>query len=104
MTRYTPYKEGDKWFLDVDANDEVYYVANVNQWLLDNNTTASDFTPVTSGCTVLLKGLPQGDNGGLLPVKLKVDFGVAEAYCTFRVDTEDGQQFDKTMWFKEVTN
>lgn len=104
MTQYVPYKEGDKHFLDVDSNDEVNYVANVTQWLTDNSTSTLDFTPVPVGCTLLLKGTPQGDLGGLLPVKLKVDFDVADPHCTFRVDTEDGQQFDKTIWFKQVTN
>lgn len=104
MTQYMPYKEGDKHFLDVDTNDEVNYVANVTQWLTDNSTSTLDFTPVPVGCTLIVKGTPQGDLGGLLPVKLKVDFDVADPHCTFRVDTEDEQQFDKTIWFKEVVN
>lgn len=104
MTRYEPYKEGDKHFLDVDTNDEVNYVADVSKWLTDNSTSTLSFELIPIGCTVLQKGTPQGDSGGLLPVKLKVDFDVADPHCTFRVDTEDDQQFDKTIWFKEVTN
>jgi len=104
MTRYEPYKEGDKHFLDVDPDDEVNYVANVLKWLTDNNTDASSFECIPVGCTVLLKDVPQGAQGSLLPVKLKVDFSEADAHCTFRVDTTDNQQFDKTIWFKEVEN
>lgn len=104
MTQYAPYKEGDKHFLDVDTNDEVNYVANVIKWLADNETAVAAFVTIPVGCTVLLKGTAQGERSGLLPVKLKVDFGVADPHCTFRVDTEDDQQFDKTIWFKEVVN
>lgn len=104
MTQYAPYKIGDKHFIDVDPDDEVNYVANVTKWLTDNNTTAISFTVIPEGCTVMLQDVPQGTRGGLLPVKLKVKFDVDDARCTFRTDTEDGQQFDKTIWFKRVEN
>lgn len=104
MTRYEPYKEGDKWYLDVDRDDEVNYVANVFKWLSDNATSALDFLPIPVGCTVLQKGSAQGERNSLLPVKLKVSFDADDPHCTFRVDTEDDQQFDKTIWFKEAVN
>lgn len=104
MTQFVPYKEGDKHFLDVDPDDEVNYVADVTKWLTDNSTTTMSFDTIPVGCTVLLQGTPQGTFGGLLPAKIKVDFSVDDAHCTFRTDTEDGQQFDKTIWFKKVEN
>lgn len=104
MTKYEPYKEGDKHYIDVDPDDELNYVAVVTKWLEDNQTEALSFAPVVAGCEVLQKGLPQGDRGSLLPVKLKVTFDVVDAHCTFRVKTTDGQQFDKTIWFKKVEN
>lgn len=106
MTRYEPYKEGDKHFLDVDPDDEVNYVADVRKWLTDNSTIAVSFEPIPVGCTVLKQGTPQGERGGLLPVKLRVDFNEPDAHCTFRVTTEltDDQQFDKTIWFNKVEN
>lgn len=103
-----PYKIGDDWFLDVDPNDEVNYVWNVTQWLIDNSTSAASFTLVPEpegSVTVLEKGSPQGDRSGLLPAKLKVDFtGTPTPLCTARVKTADGQQFDKTINFKKVQN
>jgi hypothetical protein len=105
-----PYKDAtndDRWTLDVDPDDEVNYVADVRQWLQDSNTSALSFELLTNGVTVLVKGEPQGDLNGLLPAKLKVGFnGEGPAFATFRVTTElgDDQQFDKTMWFKQVQN
>lgn len=104
MTRYEPYLEGDKHTIDVDSDDELYYVANVTQWLVDNVTSTQSFDPLPVGCTLMEKGQPQGSFGGLLPVKLRVDFDAPDAHCTFRVRTADNQQFDKTIWFKKVEN
>lgn len=104
MTRYEPYKEGDKHFLDVDPDDEVNYVANVVKWLQDNSTEATSFECIPIGCTVLLKDAPQGERNGLLPAKIKLIAGADNPHCTFRVDTTDNQQFDKTIWFREVEN
>lgn len=100
-----PYLVAGDWTLDVDPNDKVFYVADVTEWLTDNATTATSFDLVTDGVTVLEKGAPQGDRGGLLPVKLEMTAGeFATRLCTFRTTTADGQQFDKTMKFKLVQN
>lgn len=104
MTQYVPYKVGEKHFLDVDTDDEVNYVGNVIKWLTDNNTSTSSFEALSEGCTVILKDVPQGTRGGLLPVRLKVDFEAIDPHITFRVSTEDEQQFDKTIWFNKVEN
>lgn len=94
-----------KWTLQVDPDDEVNYVADVTQWLIDNATTAASFELIPVGIEVLLKGTPQGDRSGLLPAKLKfTSDSLSTRYCTWRVTTADGQRFDKTMHFVEVQN
>lgn len=108
MINRLPYKDPanpDRWTIDTDPDDELYYVADVRQWLADSSTEVLSFELVTDGVTLMEQGLPQGERKGLLPVKLKVPFdGVSQPYCTFRIDTQDGQQFDKTIWFKQVQN
>jgi hypothetical protein len=107
-TNRAPYKDpanNGRWTIDVDPDDEVFYAANVIQWVTDAGTTVASFEPITNGVTVLLKGTAQGDRNGLLPVKLKVPFAeTGDTFCTFRTATTDGQQFDKTIWFKRVEN
>lgn len=105
MANALPYLVGDRHTLDVDTDDEVNYAFDVRQWLIDSDTTVASFTLLPTGVTVLVKGTPEGDRLGLLPVKLKVLFpdGV-DCCCTARVKTIDDQQFDKTMWFKPVVN
>lgn len=104
-TSTEPKLTAGKWRLPVDPDDEVNYVFDVTQWLIDNATTAVSFELVPVGVTVLLKGTPQGDRSGLLPAKLKLTEGAAsERYCTARTTTADGQKFDKTMYFDPVQN
>ena len=94
-----------KWTLQVDPDDEVNYVADVTQWLIDNATTAASFELIPVGIEVLLKGAPQGDRSGLLPAKLKFTTdALSTRTCTWRVATADGQRFDKTMHFVAVQN
>lgn len=95
-----------KWTLKVDPDDEVFYTADVSQWLIDNATTSASFVPILTGMTDLQPGqIPQGDRGGLLPVKLKFAEGAStERSCTWRVTTADGQRFDKTLYFTSVQN
>lgn len=100
-----PYLDGDKWTLDVDPDDEVFYVANVTKWLTDNSTSAASYSIIPTGVTVLSQADPQGDRGGLLAAKLKLTSSDNSAKsATFRVKTADNQQFDKTMYFKLVQN
>lgn len=99
-----PYQDppnSGKWTIDKDPDDKLNYVADVTQFLSDSGTSAASFEVVTDGSVSLLqKGAPQGDRSGLLPVKLTG----APGSCTFRVTTADGQQFDKTIYFKSVSN
>lgn len=108
MANTKPYKDpakGNRWTIDADPDDELYYVANVVQWLTDSATETASFETVPQGVVVLLKGAFQGALGGLLPVKLKVPFSdTGDTFCTFRTTTLDGQKFDKTIWFNRVDN
>lgn len=104
-TSLEPKLTNGKWTLQVDPDDEVFYVFDVSQWLIDNATTATSFELIPTGVEVMLKGDAQGDRGGLLPAKLKFTTAtVAERFCTARVTTADGQRFDKTMYFTQVQN
>lgn len=94
-----------RWTLQVDPDDEVNYVADVTQWLIDNATTAVSFELIPTGVEVMEKGAPQGDRSGLLPAKLKFTTDtVPSRSCTWRTTTADGQRFDKTMHFVAVQN
>jgi hypothetical protein len=105
MANTQPQLIGDKWTLDVDPDDKVFYVFNVTQWLTDNSTSAVSFTLIPTGVTVISQADPQGDRGGLLAAKLQIASGfTGTASCTARVVTADGQQFDKTMYFNQVQN
>lgn len=100
-----PRLQNGRQTLDVDPDDEVFYVADVTQWLIDNATTAVSFELIPMGVEVLEKGSPQGDRSGLMPAKLKLTTDtVTTRSCTWRVTTADGQRFDKTMYFVQVQN
>ena len=105
MANAAPYQVGDKWTIDKDSDDKLWYVANVTAALTDGATTCASFEALPQGVTILEKGLPQGNLGGLLPVKLD-GMGAAntESYCTFRVTCANGEQFDKTIYFNRVSN
>lgn len=105
MARTRPELVADKWRLDKDPDDKLWYVANVIAQLTDAATTAVSFEVVVEGVTVLEKAAPQGDRSGLLPVKLGgMGAQNAESSCTFRVTCANGEQFDKTMYFDRVSN
>lgn len=109
MTQFVPYKVGDRWTIDTDPNDILDYVGIVTQWMMDNSCSGLSFDVVSRGVTVLQKDPIQGELGDLLPVKLQVTYledgeDEPESYITFRVTTDDEQQFDKTIWFNKVQN
>ena len=105
MANATPYQVGDKWTIDKDPDDKLYYVANVTAQLVDGATSTVSFEVILQGVELLEKGAPQGNLGGLLPVKLGSMGAVnTESYCTFRVTCANGEQFDKTIYFNRVSN
>lgn len=105
MARTRPELVGDKWIVDKDPDDKLWYVANVTAQLTDSATTAVSFEAIVDGVSVLEKGNPQGSLNGLLPVKLGGMGAVGvESFCTFRVTCANGEQFDRTIYFNRVSN
>lgn len=105
MAKTAPYLVGDKWTIDKDPEDKLWYVANVAAQLTDSATTAVSYVVELAGVTLIEKGAPQGVSNSLLPVKLEgMGAQGAESYCTFRVTCANGEQFDRTIWFNRVTN
>lgn len=105
MGRDEPYVKDGRWYIDKDPEDKRYYVANVTQQLADSATTAASFEAIPQGVTLLEKGAPQGELGGLLPVKIGgMGPEGTESYCLFRVTCANGEQFDRTIHFNEVDN
>ena len=105
MGRNEPYVMDGRWYIDKDPNDKLYYVANVISQLVDSATTAVSFEAIPEGITLLEKGTPQGERGGLLPVKLEgMGMDGAESFCLFRVTCANGEQFDRTIHFNRVDN
>lgn len=103
MAADKPSLESGKWTLDIDPDDMLWYVADVTAQLADSGTTATAFTTIPAGVTVLSAGVPQGDRGGLLPAKIQGQANAnGELKCTFRVTCANGEQFDRTMYFKKV--
>jgi len=105
MGQDKPYEKDGRWWIDKDRNDKRFYVADVTNDLVDSATTAVSFEAIPTGVTLLEKGEPQGEHGGLLPVKLDGMGGEDEdSFCIFRVTCENGEQFDRTIWFNLVEN
>lgn len=105
MANAAPYLVGDKNTIDKDPDDKLYYVANVTAALVDGATSTASFDVIVQGVELIEKGAPQGNLGGLLPVKLGSMGALnTESYCTFRVTCANGEQFDKTIYFNRVSN
>jgi hypothetical protein len=100
-----PYEQNGRWYIDKDANDIRWYVANVTKDLTDSATTAASFQALVTGVALVEQQAPQGPSGGLLAVKLSgMGSPEVESKCVFRVTCANGEQFDRTIWFKEVEN
>lgn len=98
-----PYKVDGKWWFEKDVNDKKYYVADVSKDLTDGATTAVDVEALVTGVTILEAAEVQGS---LMVVKLGgLDTSPnASNSCTFRVTCANGEQFDRTIYFKAVDN
>lgn len=105
MAKAAPYLVGDKYMIDKDPDDQLWYIANVIAQLTDSATTAVSFEPIVQGVELLEKAAPQGNLNGLLPVKLGSMGAVGtESSCIFRVTCANGEQFDRTIYFNRVNN
>jgi hypothetical protein len=101
MANLDPYKDGDRWYIDVDPDDIRIYVGDVSAELTNSNTTASS-------CVLVLQNMIAVGSvtiqGGLIATKLQGNnmSTVSDNLCTFRVTCANGEQFDKTIYFKKV--
>lgn len=101
MANLDPYKDGDRWYIDVDPDDIRNYVADVSAELTNSNTTAAS-------CVLVLQGMIAVGSvtiqDGLIATKLQGDSmsDTTDNFCTFRVTCANGEQFDKTIFFKQV--
>lgn len=94
-----PSYENGKWWCDKHPSDERYWVADLSVDLAEAGSPAVSVAPVVAGITVLEQPVIQG---ALIPIKLGgLDLtSGAVNYCTFRVNCANGEQFDRTIWFR----
>lgn len=93
-----PYLKDGKWYIDVDADDHNYVVANVGNDLTDRATTASSVAAVLNGVTVL-----EGPDvqGSLMVALVTIDqvANVLDPSITFRITCANTERFDRTIHF-----
>lgn len=94
--------EKGKWVLEKDPNDKLYYAANIAADLANSSTTAVSVEAVVAGVE-LLEG--PDIQGNVIVVKLGgMGTGITDSFCTFRVTCANGEQFDRTIYFRPVEN
>lgn len=103
MAAIAPYQKDGKWYIDKDANDERYYVANIANDLADSATTAASVEAILGGVVKLEEADLQGH---LIVIKLGgLDTAAnAKNFWTSRVTCANGEKFDRTIWFNGVEN
>lgn len=94
-----PSCQSGKWWSDKHPLDERYWVADMSVDLAEAGSPAVSVEPIVAGVTVLEQPVIQG---ALIPIKLGgLDLTTGAAnYCTFRVTCANGEQFDRTIWFR----
>jgi hypothetical protein len=102
MANREPYKVGDKHYVDKDPDNKWTYVADFTEECELNATTVASCTTIVSRMTILAG--PTVEAGML--VKFKVEGPSAplddpeDAFVTLRATCANGDQFDKTLYFK----
>jgi len=91
------------WWIDKDADDQSYYVADIGNDLIDSGTTATAVKAFPVGVVELVPAVIQGP---LILVKLggmdTLPAGVN--YCDFRIDCANGERFYRSIQFNRVDN
>jgi len=91
------------WWIDKDADDQSYYVADIGNDLIDSGTTAIAVKAFPVGVVELVSAVIQGS---LILVKLggmdSLPAGVN--YCDFRIDCANGERFYRSIQFNRVDN
>lgn len=93
-----PFYQDGKWTIAKHALDEFYCVGDIGIDLTESDTGALTVEAIVQGVTLLEQPVVQGH---LIPVRLG-DLDVADGalnFCTLRVTCENGEQFDRTIWF-----
>jgi len=91
------------WWLDKDADDESYFVADIGNDLVDSGTTA---TAVKAFPVGVVERVPAVVQGPLLLVKLggMDTLPTGFNYCDFRIDCANGERFYRSIQFNRVDN
>ena len=91
------------WWINKDADDQSYYVADISNDLVDSGTTATAVKAFPVGVVELVPAVLQGS---LILVKLggmdALPTGVN--YCDFRIDCANDERFYRTIQFNRVDN
>jgi hypothetical protein len=91
------------WWINKDADDQSYYVADIGNDLIDSGTTATAVKAFPVGVVELVPAVIQGP---LILVKLggmdTLPAGVN--YCDFRIDCANGERFYRSIQFNRVDN
>ena len=91
------------WWINKDADDQSYYVADIGYDLVDSGTTATAVKAFPVGVVELVPAVAQGP---LILVKLggmdTLPDGVN--YCDFRIDCANGERFYRSIQFNRVDN
>lgn len=101
---YDPVK--DRHYVDKDPNNKWTYVADMSDECTKNNTTITSATAIVGDSRMTVLSGPTVQSG--LYVKLQVQGPIPadgatytdDAYVTIRCVCANGDQFDKTIWFK----
>jgi hypothetical protein len=91
------------WWINKDADDQSYYVADIGNDLIDSGTTATSVKAFPVGVDELVPAVIQGS---LILVKLggmdTLPSGVN--YCDFCIDCANGERFYRSIQFNRVDN
>ncbi|MBD8724666.1 hypothetical protein IFT43_14980 [Oxalobacteraceae sp. CFBP 13708] len=91
------------WWIDKDADDQSYYVADIGNDLVDSGTTATAVKAFPVGVAELVPAVIQGP---LILIKLGGMDTLPDGanYCDFRVDCANGERFYRSLQFNRVDN
>jgi hypothetical protein len=101
--RVVVFGNGASTTINKQQADQIYCVGDVTKDLNDIQSTIQSVTAIVGGVTLLEGPTP---SGSLITVKIGgIDTTIgAQNFCTLRVTTASGEQFDRTMKFNPVTD
>lgn len=104
------YKDGDRWYADKDPDNKWHYVADISSELTLNSTTATAVTAIPDRMTVTLAAAIQTSGSSTFVVvqvtgpTMPLAANSEDPSITFRVTCANGDIFDKTLYFKAVSD